>query len=329
MSAENTVELASGGYRASISLLGGGLRELSYGDEPLVHGYPDGEPAPLGAGQLLTPWPNRTSDGLFNVDGTEYHLEITEPQRNTAIHGLVRDQRWEVVNSTERSVMIEHTLGDDGRWPWKVELAATWSLSEAGGLTCHLVAHNTSDSLSPLGVGWHPYLTAFGAPLDECTLHLPVSTTLPLDSQRNLPAGLEYEATRVLPQLAEGQPMAGIQLDHCFGGLHKAPGETPAVEDLGKECPKLATATEGAASSTVRLENAAGRAVELWASESFNWYQVFTADPALGHGFPGVGRALAVEPMTCPPNALRSSRDLIRLYAGEARAFDFGIRARG
>ena len=56
-----------------------------------------------------------------------------------------------------------------------------------------------------------------------------------------------------------------------------------------------------------------------------DWYQVFTADPARREGYPDVGRALAVEPMTCPPDALRSGRHLIRLEGGDQETFSFGL----
>ena len=67
----------------------------------------------------------------------------------------------------------------------------------------------------------------------------------------------------------------------------------------------------------------------LSADAPFRWYQVFTADPARREGFPGVGRAVAVEPMTCPPDALRSGRDLVVLAAGEQREFALRVRAVG
>ena len=44
--------------------------------------------------------------------------------------------------------------------------------------------------------------------------------------------------------------------------------------------------------------------VEVWADPAFGWVQVFTPDD-----HPGRGRAVAVEPMTCPPDAFRSGRD--------------------
>jgi aldose 1-epimerase len=48
---------------------------------------------------------------------------------------------------------------------------------------------------------------------------------------------------------------------------------------------------------------------------------VFTGDP-----LPDVSRrSLAVEPMTCPPNAFRSGKDLIQLEPGQSFSSSWGI----
>ena len=51
--------LAAGRYRATVTELGAGLRELLYDDRPLIAGYPPDQLPPAGHGQLLAPWPNR------------------------------------------------------------------------------------------------------------------------------------------------------------------------------------------------------------------------------------------------------------------------------
>ena len=49
--------------------------------------------------------------------------------------------------------------------------------------------------------------------------------------------------------------------------------------------------------------------------------QLFTGDP-----LPDVARrSLAVEPMTCPPNAFRTGEDLIRLEPGASVTSAWGI----
>lgn len=296
-------DISAGEYRASISTFGGGLRSLEYSGKPLVVSYPEGAYPPLSSGIILAPWPNRTADGVFAHDGVLHRLDITEPARATAIHGFVGQMAWHVADKAEDFVALELSTGLRQGWPWPLRMRVTWSLDAKEGLRASFDVRNEADASCPFGLGWHPYLSALGTPLDDCVLHLPVGTNLPLDSVRNLPAGPEFPARRVLPDVEVGQRMAGVWLDHCFG-------EISAQEETLAEA---------------RLLNPDGEGVRLWVGEGFDWFQVFTADPARREGYPGVGRALAVEPMTCPPDALRSGRDLIRLNAGEERSFECGI----
>ena len=67
-----------------------------------------------------------------------------------------------------------------------------------------------------------------------------------------------------------------------------------------------------------------GPRVGLWAGDGYRWLQVFTGDP-LG---PGMRRkAVAIEPMTCPPNAFVTADDLLVLEPGETVTHSWGIQA--
>jgi aldose 1-epimerase len=59
----------------------------------------------------------------------------------------------------------------------------------------------------------------------------------------------------------------------------------------------------------------------VWADPDFKWVQVYTPD-----NYPGRGRAVAIEPMTCPPDALNSGVDLLWLEPGESWAGRWGLR---
>jgi aldose 1-epimerase len=61
--------------------------------------------------------------------------------------------------------------------------------------------------------------------------------------------------------------------------------------------------------------------VTVWADAAWKHVQLFTGDP-----LPDVARrSLAVEPMTCPPNAFQTGEDLIRLEPGETFTGTWGI----
>src|ERR1700754_936194 len=80
-------ELAAGDYRAAVPGRGAGLRELSLAGRPVVYGYQPDELPPGAAGQLLAPWPNRVDHGRYEVGGTRYPPDLSEPKNGNAIHG--------------------------------------------------------------------------------------------------------------------------------------------------------------------------------------------------------------------------------------------------
>jgi aldose 1-epimerase len=62
---------------------------------------------------------------------------------------------------------------------------------------------------------------------------------------------------------------------------------------------------------------------EIWFDEAYRYVQLFTGD------HPAVGRqGLAVEPMTCPPNAFRTGEALITLRPGDSFYGSWGIESR-
>ena len=69
---------------------------------------------------------------------------------------------------------------------------------------------------------------------------------------------------------------------------------------------------DGDGIARVTLQDPDGRGLSLWVDDAYPYLMLFTGDP-----LPDVARrGLAVEPMTCPPNAFRTGRDLIRLGGG-------------
>lgn len=303
------LQISAGNYTATIDPHGAGLATLLYDGKPLVAGYQHARP--FTAGALLAPWPNRTGDGIFSHHGSIHRLACNEPDRNNALHGFAAEANWHVTEHSRSAVTLQWQGPARTDWPWPLHYSITWALAD-DGLSAKLTVTNTSTNTgtetahpntasSPFGLGWHPYLSALGAPLDECTLSMPAATNLPLDPDRLLPAGPEIPATEIV---GKHQAMAGITLDHCF------------------RMEASQTSSDHAAHQ-IELRNADGHGTILWADEHFGWCQVYTSPEAA----PSIGRAVAVEPMTCPPNALRSGESLLQLASASSTTFRFGISA--
>lgn len=122
-----------------------------------------------------------------------------------------------------------------------------------------------------------------------------------------------------------------------FGcGFHPyfAPG-APTVDDLvlqipGREAERLGstvldtTFTDLTPDADGRWRLRAGE-VTVWADESWPYVVLFTGDP-----LPDVARrSIAIEPMTCPPQAFRTGESLIRLEPGDGWTGTWGITPAG
>lgn len=305
---QQTYRIESGGYRAEVVATGAGLRMLEKRIDgkavPLTESWQAGTKPPLSAGLVLAPWPNRIRDGFFYFDGIEHQLEITEPARNNASHGLVRRSDWKLTNRTDSRVEQSIDLGLHKGWPYPMRFTVSHEVGE-GGLTVVHTATNTGSVPAPYGLGIHTFLRAGDAPLDECTLQLAAGVRQPLEPERMLPDGpcVPVEGTEY--DFEKPRKLEGVWLDTPFSSLY--------------------TGMDGRSRHTLTAPD--GLAATLWADRAFGWVQVFTADPAKNQAYPNRGRALAVEPMTCPPNAFNTGIDQIVLAPGRTWRAAWGITA--
>jgi len=294
-------EIRHGDHVVVVTEVGATLRAYSAGELDVLDGFAVNEPSPAGRGQVLGPWPNRLDGGRYTFAGREGRAAIDEPELGNAIHGLVRWLPWRVGWTSEDAVALECVLHPQPAYPWRLELGIEYRLG-ADGLTVGARATNASAEPAPFGIGFHPYLT-MGIPVDAARLTLPASRRL-LTDERALPVG-EVDVAGTAFDFTGGRPIGATRLDTCFTGL--------------------ARGSDGR--SRARVETTGGeRGVEVWADEAFGYLQAYTGDtlePASRRR-----QAVAIEPMTCPPNAFASGIDLIRLEPGAAWSGTWGIAFR-
>jgi aldose 1-epimerase len=286
------VELSFDDQRVVVVGVGGGLRRYSVGDRAVLDGYSVVAMCNSGRGQLLAPWPNRIEDGSYEFEGETYQLALDEPERRNAIHGLVRWSLWSVVEQTPERAALEHRLHPTPGYPFTLDLRVEYSLAE-DGLTVLVHATNPGEEACPYGFGAHPYLAAGDGLVDDLELRIPAETAL-ISDERALPIGRQsVDGTEL--DFRTRKPIGSVRLDHCFTDLERD-GDGRARVELG------------------------GRAA-LWVDGSYPHVMVFTGDP-----LPDVARrSIAVEPMTCAPNAFRSGDGLLRLEPGETHSGSWGI----
>ncbi len=287
-------EIVAGDVRAVVTEVGAGLRALTRGGRHLIETYEADVVPPRGMGAVLVPWPNRTAHGRWSWNGAEHQLALTEPTAGNAIHGLLRHVLYRVGETTADAITLHAVVPQQPGWPVPLATAVRFAV-DGEGLTVTHTVHNVGTEPVPFGVGAHPYLRAGDTPADDCVLTVATATVIPLDG--GLPTGQARPVDAEL-DLRGGRPVKELQLDHAFGGVTPAAGDTLVRHRLA--------APDGA--------------TELWADPVFAYVQVFTPPDLVGRG-----RAVAVEPMTCPPDALNSGDGLITLAPDETWTASWGI----
>lgn len=295
-------EIRHGDQRAVVVEVGGGLRTYTVGGRDRLDGYARHEVCSGGRGQPLMPWPNRLLDGRYQFDGREYQLALSEPATMTAIHGLVRWANWTAVQDEDSRVTMECVLHPQTGWPGLLDLRIEYALGESG-LTVNASATNLGSAACPFGAGFHPYLTLGTETVDSLTVQAPGRTYLEAD-ERGIPvAARSVEGTPL--DFRSGRPLGDTRLDRGF-------------TDLQRDRDGLAR---------VRLSAGTGdRRMTLWMDGAYGYLMLFTGDtlsPVQRR------RGLAVEPMTCPPNALRSGEGVVRLGPGDVFSARWGIEPTG
>jgi aldose 1-epimerase len=295
-------EIGHGHQRAVVTEVGATLREYTVDGVAVVDGFGEKDISPSGRGQVLAPWPNRLGDGRYSIDGRNGKAALDEPERACAIHGLVRWLPWQLFSRAQNVAVLACTLNPQPGYPWRLGLSVEYRLGRSG-LNVHTQVQNLDQHPAPFGLGFHPYITV-GTPLvDFATLRVPARRRLLTDS-RGLPTG-ETIVTGSEFDFTEARPVGRTHLDTAFTDL----------------------ARDGEGIARVDIDDSDGsRRTTLWVDGNFRYVMVYTADEVE----PGSRKrkAVAVEPMTCPPDALRSGVDLVRLEPGELWSSTWGITPR-
>jgi aldose 1-epimerase len=184
-------------------------------------------------------------------------------------------------------------------YPFTLQLHADYRLSRAG-LSVRTTATNAGTRAAPYGTGHHPYFTV-GTLIDEARLKLPALMRLEAND-RLIPTGRLLPTKETDYDFLELRPIGSLRLDTAFATL------VPDSDGLIR----------------ARLQAPTGDpTVTLWMEPVYRFVMVYTPDSV-----PEATRrrrSLAIEPMTCAPNAFRSGDGLIVLQPGQSTSAAWGI----
>lgn len=283
--------ISHGDQHATVTEGSASVRQYRVGDREVFQSFAEDEIAPAYHSAVLIPWPNRIAGGRYAFDGEQYQLAITEPERNSALHGLACWQPWTLVNHESDRVSLSFRILPSPGYPFHLETRVEYRLGE-DGLRVTTTSANTGDRSCPYALGFHPYIAAApGSHIDDCALSLDVRRRLVPD-ELLIPQGDEPVADGPYDFRTPRQ-VGPMTLDDAFADV---------VRDAQGR-------------SWARLKGVDGRTAAVWADENFGYWQVYSADRLPGSM---ARQAMAIEPMTAAPNAFNSGDGLTRLEPGES-----------
>ena len=281
--------------------MGATLRAYAVGRHPVLDGFGADEWSHSGRGQVLAPWPNRLADGRYEFNGVRAQAALDEPERRNAIHGLVRWMPWTLQTRHQNQLSLRLQLHPSPGYPFSLLLELEYHVGREG-LTVTTRAQSLEEGPIPFGLGFHPYLDRRAR-----------------DGRRGDPARAGAPHPR---------PRRPGAADRARSRRSRAPsGTSPRRASWARRCstrptPRLERDADGLARADLDAPGGVGGAT-LWVDAGFPYLMVYTGD-TLGE-VQRRRRAVAIEPMTCPPNALRTGKDVIDLQPGQEWTARWGI----
>lgn len=290
------IVLAAGDYETVVATVGATLRSLRFQGRDLVVPFEARETRPSYRGAVLVPWPNRVVDGRYRFDGIDYQLALNEPERGHALHGLALWHDFAVVDANDTGVTLRTRVCAEPGYPTTLDVEVTYALN-AEGLSVTVESENVGASTAPYGSSIHPYLVAGAGRVDDWTVSVDVEQVLEVTPDRLIPTRLEPVGER-RAVLSGERPIGDTFFDHAFTGIP----------------------FDAAGMAALTLRDDDGDGVRMQWARGLDWLQLHTADRP---GTTSHRSGLAVEPMTCPPDAFNSGTDLLVLEPGERHAARF------
>ncbi|MFB2597370.1 aldose epimerase [Herbiconiux sp. P17] len=287
----------TGRVLAALSPRAASLRSLSVRGLDIVEPFVTEPDAPGMAGATLVPWPNRVEDATWWHNGRRHELAMTEPEFGNANHGLLAGDDFVLLGRDETSATLGAEIRQRPGYPFDLDVVVGYRLADSG-ITVTTSVENRGTEPAPVALGAHPYLRIGSAEIAELAVSVQATHAYRLD-ERHIPrerfavAGTSWDLT-VPRRIAESPTHATFEHEAAEGVLVHA------------------------------LHESGGERVELWADADYRFTQLYIA-----REFPsatGPRLAVAIEPMTAPPNALRTGEGLRWLAPAERWRTSWGVR---
>jgi aldose 1-epimerase len=120
------------------------------------------------ASSILFPFANRIKDGSYTFNSKTYQLNTNQKEENNALHGLIYNKTFKVVNekvaNNEVSIKLEYNeINESEGFPFTYKIQLIYTLTK-NTLKINVQVKNTHSKPFPFTIGWHPYFTSKNLP---------------------------------------------------------------------------------------------------------------------------------------------------------------------
>lgn len=163
------------------------------------------------ASSILFPFANRIKNGSYSFNDDIFQLNINQKEENNALHGLVYDKPFHVLdtNASENGASVKLEFVEKNKhkgfpYTYAIQLEYTFTVTH---LSLKISVKNTDGKTFPFTIGWHPYFAS-----DDL-----FNSTLKFESKQKITIGERNIATGIKNIKAfDVFDIKDKQLDDCW-----------------------------------------------------------------------------------------------------------------
>lgn len=238
-------------------------------------------------GSKLSPFPNRVTEGRYVFEGTTYQLPINEVDANNNLHAFLHCRPFELVEESA------------GEYESSVRLVYEYKGTDQG----------------------YPFSYCLTLIYKFREDGAEMQTAITNTSASNIPIGdgwhpyFRFDNVNAVKMQMSGAERITSNFDNELLARHGFEEERTIEELQLDDCFEI----NGSDQFSVKLKDSTNE-IEVWQEsedKKYKYVQIFT---------PPGRNSIAVEPVTCAPNAFNTGQGLIRLKPNEKVSMSFGIR---